>query len=190
MTHDGWFCAWWNNMRTAYGLEKFSRATGDAKAHDRATKILNLALDAPQHDGAFPVLFHSEGDVGHWERDHKFGGYIDSYHAFDMAWTGYWLLRWRNESDPEDTRILDRCVACGDFMLSQQLPSGFVPSYYNADLSLREKTRLNVESSEPAGLRRLPCRAVQGYRRQEVSRSGGQCHGVYRAGNRAGEEVV
>ena len=150
MTKDAWFCGWWNNLRTAYGLELYSRRSGDEQAHERAIKILNLALDAPRNEGAFPVLFHIEPDGDHWERDHQFGGYIDCYHTFDMSWTSYWLLRWYDNLKPSDERSLPYCVAYGDFLLKHQQPSGFIPSYFKQDLTLRQETRLNVESAEPA----------------------------------------
>ena len=150
MKEDVWFCAWWQNMRTAYALELYSRRSGDKEAHERAEKILNLALDAPRNEGAFPMLFHIEKDGAHWERDHVFGGYIECYHNFDMAWTSYWLLRWYKDMNPGDNRILPNCVAYGDFLLKHQRESGFIPSYFKEDLTLRDETRLNVESAEPA----------------------------------------
>jgi len=148
--NDGWFCAWWNNLRTAYGLELYSRRSGDKVAHERARKILNLALDAPRKDGAFPIVFHIEDDGPHWDRDHKAGGYVECYHNFDMAWTSYWLLKWHNDLKANDDRILPYCVAYGDFVLKHQQLSGFIPTYFNEDFTVREGTRLNVESAEPA----------------------------------------
>lgn len=149
--NDAWFCAWWNNMRSAYAMALYARRAGDAVAHDRAEKVLNLALDAPRNNGCFPVLFFIQDDGTHtWNNDHRFGGYLECYHAFDMCWTSYWLLRWHNEFDPKNDRILPNCVALGDFLLGQQRDSGFIPSYYNENFTLRDGTRLNEESAEPA----------------------------------------
>jgi len=151
MKKDAWFCGWWNNLRTSYGMELYSRRSGDDEVHERAGKMLNLALDAPRKDGAFPVLFLVDEDgTQHWERDHPFGGYVECYHTFDMSWTGYWLLRWHNDLKPKDKRILPKCVAYGDFLVKHQSGSGFIPSYFNEDLTLRDGTRLNEESAEPA----------------------------------------
>jgi hypothetical protein len=150
--NNAWFCAWWNNMRSAFAMARYAIKEEDAGVREKAGKILNMALDAPRDQGAFPVvLWETEKDGQIWIRDHHFGGIPDCYHAFDMAWTGYWLLRWHNELDSGDDRILPRCVALGDFFRRQQQANGFIPSYFNEDLSVREDTRLNQVSSEPAG---------------------------------------
>ena len=148
---NAWFCAWWNNMRTACALALYARRSGDRPARDKADKILNMALDAPRHQGAFPVVFTAtEGEGALWRRDHPFGGIEECYHAFDMAWTSYWLLKWHNEIDPEDGRVLPNCIALGDFLCRNQQDSGFIPSFYNADLEPRKGCGLNKESAEPA----------------------------------------
>jgi hypothetical protein len=90
-----------------------------------------------------------------WIRDHKFGGYSECFHTFDMSWTGYWLLRWYRDLFPEDDRpmprrILPLCRAYGDFLLRFQREDGFIPSYFEADLSPKRDIRLNRESAEPA----------------------------------------
>ena len=149
---DAWFCAWWNNMRTAYGLALYARRAGDAEARERAGKMLNMALDAPRRRGAFPVLFTiTDAEGARWRRDHSFGGIEECYHAFDMAWTGYWLLKWHTDIDPADERIVPVCRALGDFLLRHQEESGFIPSYFKEDFVLKENCRLNRESAEPAG---------------------------------------
>ena len=148
---NAWFCAWWNNMRTAYALALDARRSDHEAARHKADKMLNMALDAPRNAGAFPVLFTvTEEEGALWRRDHPFGGIEECYHAFDMAWTSYWLLKWHNEINPEDERILPNCVALGDFLCSKQHDSGFIPSYYNADLTVREDCGLNKVSAEPA----------------------------------------
>jgi hypothetical protein len=147
---DAWFCGWWNNVRTAYGLELYSRRCADRVAHSRATRIINLAIAAPRQSGAFPVLFLWDQDSPRWIRDHSFAGYPDYYHCFDMSWTSYWLLRWCADLCPEEARIVPLCVAYGDFLLKIQQESGFIPSYVDEGLKSRPMTRLNEEGAEPA----------------------------------------
>ena len=147
---DAWFCAWWNNMRTAYGMELYSRRTGDGKAHGRAERILNLALAAPRNKGAFPVFFTRSEKGTYWLNDHVFGGYPDYYHHADMAWTAYWMLQWYKDFDPSNAEILARCVEYGELALAMQQDNGFIPSYFDADMNLRPDTGLNEESAEPA----------------------------------------
>jgi hypothetical protein len=149
---NAWFCAWWNNLHSAFAMGRYAVKERDAVVREKADKILNLALDAPVNQGAFPVVFLETAERGHyWQRDHFFGGIADCYHSFDMAWTAYWLLRWHNEVDPKDDRIMPRCVQLADFFCSRQQSSGFIPSYFNEDLTVHAGTRLNQESSEPAG---------------------------------------
>ncbi|MFB3902612.1 MAG: hypothetical protein ACE15E_04110 [Acidobacteriota bacterium] len=149
---NGWFCAWWNSLHSTFGMARYAMNQKDSAVRDKAGKILNLALDAPVNQGAFPVVFLETAMKGqHWQRDHFFGGIGECYHAFDMAWMGYWLLRWHKEVDPKDDRIMPRCIQLGDFLCRQQQATGFIPSYFNEDLSVRANTRLNQESSEPAG---------------------------------------
>jgi len=147
---DAWFCAWWNNLRTAYGLELYARRMRDRQSSEHAHGILNLALKAPRKNGLFPIVYNRDSGEHHWDRDHMFGGYRDCYHNFDMSWTSYWLLKWLKDLVPEDKRILPLCVSYGDFLVKSQYENGFIPSYYEEDLTVKPDIRLNKESAEPA----------------------------------------
>jgi len=146
--YDAFFCGWWNNLATSYGLELYSRRTGDKQSKERARNILNLALKAPRNDGVFPVLYSRDTGEHRWDADHTFGGYRDFYHNFDMSWTSYWLLKWFEDLVPDDKRILSTCMAYGDFLVKRQYQSGFIPSYYDKDL----KVKLMVPASYEKGL--------------------------------------
>lgn len=149
-SRDAWFTGWWNNIRTAYGMALYARRSEDRGSASRATAIVELLLSAPRNGALFPVLYFEDESGGHWLPDHEFGGYPECYHSFDMAWTAYWLLRWLQEVDSADPRIPRVCTALGDFLLHNQRPDGFIPSYYTDTLEPRTETRLNQESAEPA----------------------------------------
>ena len=134
---DGWFNHWFQSLRTALGMFRSGRNLGDQTLVDRAKRVLNLCLLAPQRDGAFPVVAYLDRAKGrlNWEKDNTWAGLPNWYHTFDMCWTGYWLLAWHEELAGADARILPRCRALGDFLLRAQLASGCIPSFYDADLT-------------------------------------------------------
>lgn len=145
---DAWFSAWWNNMRSAYGMALYGRRIGDNKFYDRGKKILNLALSAPRTNGAFPAFFITNENGTYWMKDHEFGGVKDYFHHIDMAWTSYWMLKWYNDFEQSD-EILSRCKEYAELILKMQDESGFLPSFFDENMALRPDTRLNEESAEP-----------------------------------------
>ncbi|MGH2388098.1 MAG: hypothetical protein ACRDIE_07820, partial [Chloroflexota bacterium] len=134
---DGWFNHWFQSLRTALGMHRSGQRLCDAALVDRARRVLNLSLLAPQHGGAFPVVTYWDAARArlYWEKDNTWAGLPNWYHSFDMCWTGYWLLKWREElGAATDDRILPRCRALGDLFLRSQLASGCIPSFYDGDL--------------------------------------------------------
>ena len=129
---DGWFNHWFQSLRTALGMQRSGREGGDQRLLDRARRVLNLCLAAPQREGAFPVVAYWDGakEQVYWERDNTWAGLANWYHCFDMCWTAYWLLAWHEELQGADPRILPRCRALGELLLRAQLPSGCVPSFF------------------------------------------------------------
>ena len=49
--YDIQFSAWWNNARDAVGMHWWGRKSGDTTLVDKARRIVNLALSAPQRQG-------------------------------------------------------------------------------------------------------------------------------------------
>ncbi len=145
-----WFSPWFNNLFAALGQKAFSARTGDHVAAERAERTVRLALQAPRNGGAFAVGFYRDSDGYHWTpgSPSNFGYFRDAYHAFSMSWTGYLLLKWLGQYAPDDKEILDRCLGLGDFLVANQLESGFIPSFFNRDLSVRS----NGQVTERAGL--------------------------------------
>jgi hypothetical protein len=151
---DGWFHTWMQSLRTAYGWYLYGKRTGNSDIQQKAETVVNLALKAPRKEGAFPVLYYHETDGGHtWWRDDTWAGYKEEYHVIHMAWTSYWLLRWAEDLIPERKgEILQACQAFADFLARNQLESGCIPSWYNADLQPErvEFREFNAELGAPA----------------------------------------
>lgn len=148
---DAWFNAWFQTLRTAYGWYLHGRRMHDEAMMAKAESILNLALSSPQKDGAFPTIFLV--DRRQWVPGDGWASYADSYHAFSMSWTAYWMLRWAGDLvSARKQEILRFVKSYADFLCAQQRTSGVIPSWYDAStLTPREEFRdFNAETAPSA----------------------------------------
>jgi hypothetical protein len=148
---DAWFNPWFQTLRTAYGWYMHGRATNDAAMMAKAESVLNLALSSPRNGGAFSTIFLF--DKQQWIPGDGWASYSDSYHAFAMSWTAYWMLRWAEDLTPgRKDEILAFVKPYGEFLLAQQEPSGVIPSwYYASNLQPRTEFRnFNAETTASA----------------------------------------
>jgi len=148
---DAWFNAWFQTLRTAYGWYLHGRAVKDSAMMARAEDVLNLALSSPQNQGPFPTIYLV--DRHQWAPGDGWASYADSYHAFSMSWTAYWMLRWAQDLTPDrKPEILRFAQAYGDFLLAQQQQRGVIPSWYiAATLKPRDEFRdFNAETAASA----------------------------------------
>ena len=129
-TPDAWFNPWFQTLRTAYGWYLHGRATDDTVMEQKAESVLNLALSSPQDHGAFSTIYLVPDK--RWIPSDGWAGYQDSYSAFSMSWTAYWMLRWADLLPQRRAEILSFATRYGDFLLSHQAPSGVIPSWYLA----------------------------------------------------------
>jgi hypothetical protein len=128
---DAWFNAWFQSLRTAYGWYVHGRAIHDPRMMAKAESVLDLALSSPRKEGAFSTIYLV--DEARWIPSDGWAGYSDSYHAFSMSWTAYWMLRWAEDLTPERKGEVLRFVQpYGEFLLAHQEPSGVIPSWYEA----------------------------------------------------------
>jgi hypothetical protein len=149
---DAWFNAWFQTLRSAYGWYLHGRATNDEQMMAKAESILNLALSSPRKGGAFSTIYLV--DRAQWIPSDGWASYADSYQAFSMSWTAYWMLRWADDLTPQRKgEILAFVKPYGDFLLAHQQPSGVIPSwYYATSLEPRAEFRdFNAETA-PSGL--------------------------------------
>lgn len=148
---DAWFNPWFQTLRTAYGWYLHGHATNDATMMSRAESVLNLALSSPQHSGAFSTIYLV--NKRQWIPSDGWAGYSDSYHAFAMSWTAYWMLRWAEDLTPgRKSEILAFVKPYGEFLLAHQASSGVIPSwYYASNLRPRAEFRdFNAETTASA----------------------------------------
>lgn len=145
---DAWFNPWFQTLRTAYGWYLHGRATHDTEMMAKAESVLNLALSSPRSGGAFPTIYLA--DQKRWVPSDGWAGYSDSYHAFSMSWTAYWMLRWAEDLTPErKSDVLSFVRSYGDFLKAHQLASGVIPSWYYAD-SLKPRAEFRDFNAETA----------------------------------------
>lgn len=148
---DAWFNPWFQTLRTAYGWYVHGRATGDTAMMQKAESVLNLALSSPRNGGAFPTIYLF--DKHQWIPGDGWASYPDSYHAFAMSWTAYWMLRWAEDLTPgRKNEILSFVRPYGEFLLAHQAVSGVIPSwYYASNLQPRAEFRdFNAETTASA----------------------------------------
>jgi len=147
---DAWFNTWFETLRTAYGWYLYGEHTKDEVIKRKAEGVLNLALSSPQQEGAFRTIYLVPEK--RWVHEDGWAGFSEYYHALDMSWTAYWMLRWASDLTPtRKNEILKFTQAYGDFLVRKQRPSGVIPSWYNAELLPREEFRdFNAETGGSA----------------------------------------
>ncbi len=162
LTAPQWFhltynTAWWNNMADASGLYYWGQELGDAKLIDKARRIVNLTLTAPQSEGLFPALY--DLDARRWKRSlwqfpsqgydpdetRTYWNWEESdYHTASASVTAGYLMEFHRlfEKDP---RILTYVRRFGDFLIDRMEPDGSVPAWFDEHLVPRPSMRWNAE---------------------------------------------
>jgi hypothetical protein len=150
----------WNNVRDAIAMHWWGRHLGDSSLIDKAHRGLNLALAAPQHEGAFPTIYRFQSrrwQTNHWEPpmtldptrsslicERYFDDYSESYHTASMSKTAAHLLRYYQVCEP-DPRILPYVRRYADFITSHIDANGCVPAWFSPDLQPNPHLRFNGE---------------------------------------------
>lgn len=147
--------AWFNSLRTAYGMALHARRAGKPDLLEFARQTLNAALDAPGRDGAFRTIalpLH-DGRVL-WAAGDGAGKSTEAgYLGFDMSWTGYWLLRWRAAGLAGSEAVLPRCAALARFLMARQQEDGMIPTRFDEEGAVeREKAKTVMAETGPAAL--------------------------------------
>jgi len=127
---DVWFSAWFNPLRSSYGLYHYGVVLGkdDWVGMARATRA--LALSAPSFGGFFPTVFVF-GD-NRWVESHHQGGGPGIFHLMDMSWTMYQLLQWHRDLEPDEESIA-RARAYATALVGVQRGDGGLPAYVDRD---------------------------------------------------------
>jgi hypothetical protein len=126
--------AWFNNVRTGYGIYYYGKKWKDEKLISFAKKIKNLILNTPQNFGIFPsVCFTPEKEII-WEKGTKGFEYVPYYHTPDNSTTCYWILQWYKDLE-RDKKLLNICKNYAEFLIKIQLSSGAIPAWVDIDRS-------------------------------------------------------
>lgn len=163
--NDIQFSPWWNNARDAVGMYWWGKQ-GDHALVDKARRIVNLALDAPQKQGIFPSVYryNEKRWVGcYWKFPDNFNPNwtfpdtwkpevlprfwdvnSDFYQTAAASKTGVYLLRYRRLCE-DDPRIVPYLRRYGDFLVEHTDPNGCVPAWFTKDLKPVEELRFNAE---------------------------------------------
>ncbi|XID92647.1 hypothetical protein ACF3MZ_30040 [Paenibacillaceae bacterium WGS1546] len=143
-----WNQAWFSSLRSAHGLYRYARLTGQPEYAERANLMKELALSAPQTEGFFPAVAATETEqveidgrmcrrskgwsTLYWGNSDRnpFGLGIREapLHVLDMSWTALLMLRWHEELERDD-RLVTYARAYGDALLKLQDERGFFPGW-------------------------------------------------------------
>ncbi len=122
--NDVWFQCWFNNMRTAYGLYSWGRATHNAQWIDKARAIPRLLLLSPGTGGIFPAIYKPADNT--WQPSSEGGG-PGLYYLPDSAWNAIQLLRFDSDLEPVPG-AQPRLLAFARTLLTLQHPDGGFPA--------------------------------------------------------------
>jgi len=144
-----YFSAWFNTLRTSYGMALYARRTQDIELQNLAKKTIDLALKAPGQKGAFKCIAvpTTNGTPTIWAAGDGSGGSTkDGFLGYDMCWTGYWLLKCRAAAIHDSEGILLRCRQLARFLIAQQMNDGMLPTRFAEDGSVQEELSRTVKA--------------------------------------------
>lgn len=159
-----WNQAWFNSLRSASGLYRYSRRKGIDSLLRYANLTKELALSFPQKNGFFPGLIATQmRDVTLGAKKYSrslgwgtqyFGNSNRNpftwdpkespYHLLDMSYTASLMLDWYVELD-KDRRLLDYAKRYADALVAIQRPDGYFPAW----LDLTTLSDLQILSKSP-----------------------------------------
>ena len=141
--------AWFNSLRTAYGMALYARRTGNKESMELAQQTLNLALKAPGRDGAFKcfaVPNDADGKVFWGAGDGAVVSVSSGYLGFDMSWTGFWMLKWREAGLPGGEAIIERATRLANFLIAAQRLDGSLPTRFDEGGKVQEELSTDVRA--------------------------------------------
>lgn len=143
-----WNQAWFSSLRSASGLYRYARRTGNNELMQKALLTKELALSAPQKEGLFYSVIATEmeeveengrkyhrskgWDTAYWGNSNRnpITGDIrkSPFHILDMSWTAYIMLQWYDELE-KDERLLNYARRYADALLNLQDAKGYFPAW-------------------------------------------------------------
>lgn len=161
-----WNQAWFCSLRSAQGVYRYGKATGNEDYVNKARMTKELALQFPQEDGLFNAVIATPNEdkvvdgvtvsrSGGWEnrffgnsnRNPYTGSIADSpKHILDMAWTALHMLTWYEELE-KDERLLAYATRFADRLLTMQDEQGYYPGWIKEDGSIAPELQQSPESA-------------------------------------------
>ena len=143
-----WNQAWFSSLRSASGLYRFARRTGNKDLLKKASLTKELALSFPKKEGFFYGLIGTDMEIvkiegKEYNRSKGWGNYFwgnsnrnpftwdprqSPFHILDMSWTAYLMLQWYEELE-KDERLLDYAKDYANSLLKLQSQEGFFPAW-------------------------------------------------------------
>jgi len=143
--------AWFNSLRTSFGMALYARRTGNRKLMDLARQTVQMAIHAPGLDGAFQCI--AVPPAAWAAGDGAGGSTVNGFLGFDMSWTAHWLLRWREAELPGSEGIVERCARLAKFLIDRQQPDGMLPSRCDDQGSVQQRlSRMTHAETAPVAL--------------------------------------
>lgn len=162
-----WNQAWFSSLRSASGLYRYARRTGNQELLDYALKTKELALQFPRDKGFFHGLIATEMEQveingEQYNRSKGWHTYYFGnsnrnpytwepgaapYHILDMSFTANQMLLWYLELE-KDQRLAEYAIRYADALVEIQSDNGFFPAWLDL-VTLQPLAHLN-ESPESA----------------------------------------
>lgn len=147
-----WNQAWFSSLRSAGGLYRYARRTGNDSLKSKALMTKELALSFPKKEGFFYGLIatdmeqqevegntvnRSKGwDQYYWGNSNRNPYTWDArhspFHILDMSWTSLLMLRWYEELE-QDPRLLKYAEDYATSLLLVQFDNGFFPGWLDVE---------------------------------------------------------
>ena len=150
-----WNQAWFSSLRSAAGLYRHAKRTGNQEYLEKALLTKELALSFPQNKGFFPSVIGTEIEQAeidgkkfyrprawnefYWGNSNRNpftefgkGTRTSPLHVLDMSWTALNMLRWYQELEQEE-RLLNYAKNYADALIKLQDKEGFFPAWLDLD---------------------------------------------------------
>jgi len=127
-----WNQAWFSTQRCANGLYRHARRIGSPELTERARKMTEIALAAPERDGLFPSVLVEDGGW-RWTSSDRRPATVSEHatHVVDAAFTCRMLHEWHGLTG--DERARDRVLRFAERLVALQRPSGAFPGWVEPD---------------------------------------------------------
>jgi len=147
--------SWFNSLRTAFGMALYARRIGNDDLLQLTSQTVELALKSFGANGAFKCIaaLDKNNELVWGAGDGSGGSTIQGYLGYDMSWTAYWLLRWREARLPGHERVLPRCQGLARFLIARQQPDGMFATFFDeAGNPLKDKEPYTIAETGPVAL--------------------------------------